>query len=54
MLDLTTEFGQHVARRLQEERIIWLTTISPDNIPHPRAVLLIFNFILFDIYENMN
>jgi PPOX class probable F420-dependent enzyme len=38
MLDLTTEFGRRVARRLAEERIIWLTTVSNDLSPQPRPV----------------
>lgn len=37
-IDLNTEFGQRVARRLQEERIIWLTTVSSDGTPQPRPV----------------
>ncbi len=54
MLDLTTEFGQHVARRLQEERIIWLTTVSPDNIPQPRPVWFLWDGETFLIYSKPN
>jgi PPOX class probable F420-dependent enzyme len=38
MLDLTTEFGRRVERRLREEQIIWLTTTGPDQTPQPRPV----------------
>ena len=38
MFDTNTEFGQRVIRRLDEERIIWLTTISRQGIPSPRPV----------------
>ncbi len=37
-LDLTTEFGQRVARRLREERIIWLITVDAHGIPQPNPI----------------
>jgi PPOX class probable F420-dependent enzyme len=36
--DQTTPFGQRVARRLQEEPIIWLTTIDSKGTPQPAPV----------------
>lgn len=36
--DPTTPFGQRVARRLQEEPIIWLTTIDSKGTPQPAPV----------------
>lgn len=38
MIDLSTEFGQRVQRRLKGEQIAWLTTVSVDGRPHPRPV----------------
>jgi PPOX class probable F420-dependent enzyme len=38
MIDLSTEFGQRVQRRLKGEQIFWLTTVSSDGRPHPRPV----------------
>ena len=38
MLDESTEFGQRAARRLREERIAWLTTVSPRGMPQPVPV----------------
>lgn len=38
MIDLNTEFGQRVARRLAEERIGWLTTVDATGTPQPRPV----------------
>lgn len=38
MIDLNTEFGQRVARRLAEERIGWLTTVDASGTPQPRPV----------------
>jgi len=34
-IDLSTEFGERVARRLRDERIIWLTTVRADGRPEP-------------------
>jgi PPOX class probable F420-dependent enzyme len=38
MFDLTTEFGQHVINQLQEEEVIWLTTVSPAGVAQPNPV----------------
>lgn len=38
MIDPTTEFGARVEKRLLEEQIIWLTTVSPSGIPQPNPV----------------
>lgn len=37
-LDLSTDFGQRVARRLREERIIWLITIDKQLVAQPVPV----------------
>lgn len=37
-LDMNSEFGQRVMRRLAEEQIIWLTTVSKKGIPQPRPI----------------
>jgi len=51
MIDKTTEFGQQVARRLSEERIIWLTTTSRDGTPQPRPVWFLWDGESFLIYS---
>jgi PPOX class probable F420-dependent enzyme len=38
MIDLTSKLGIHVAKRLQEERILWLTTVASDGAPQPNPV----------------
>ena len=40
MLDFRNRFGRHVARRLRQERIVWLTTVASDDddSPLPRPV----------------
>ena len=43
MLDESTEFGQRAARRLREERIAWLTTVSPRGMPQPVPVWFLWD-----------
>ena len=54
MLDNSTEFGRRVARRLVEERIIWLTTTGSDGTPQPRPVWFYWDGESFLIYSRPN
>jgi PPOX class probable F420-dependent enzyme len=38
MIDLRSKLGVRVAKRLQEERILWLTTVASDGTPQPNPV----------------
>ena len=38
MLDEGNEFGARIARRLREEMVVWLTTVTPSGAPLPRPV----------------
>jgi PPOX class probable F420-dependent enzyme len=38
VIDEGTEFGARVARRLREEEVVWLTTVTPAGAPLPRPV----------------
>ena len=38
MIDLTTELGVRAAKRLKDEHIVWLTTVSPAATPQPNPV----------------
>jgi PPOX class probable F420-dependent enzyme len=38
VIDESTEFGARVARRLREETVVWLTTVTPAGAPLPRPV----------------
>ncbi|MBV8946604.1 MAG: TIGR03667 family PPOX class F420-dependent oxidoreductase [Solirubrobacterales bacterium] len=38
LIDESTEFGARVARRLREETVVWLTTVTPAGAPLPRPV----------------
>ena len=50
-IDTTAEFGKRVQRRLQEERIIWLTTVDAANAPQPRPVWFLWDGGTFLIYS---
>jgi len=53
-LDLNTEFGARVARRLREERVIWLTTVRPDLTPQPSLVWFLWEAGMLLIYSKQN
>jgi PPOX class probable F420-dependent enzyme len=38
MIDESTAFGERVARHLREDRIVWLTTVTPGGAPVPSPV----------------
>jgi PPOX class probable F420-dependent enzyme len=38
MIDESTEFGARVARHLREDRVVWLTTVTPSGKPLPSPV----------------
>lgn len=40
--DPNTPFGQRVRRRLREEQVIWITTVSADGTPQPNPVGFLF------------
>ena len=54
MIDLSTEFGQRVQRRLDEETVIWLTTVSESDAPQPRPVWFLWDGQSFLIYSRPN
>ncbi len=43
LVDLNTPLGLRAAERLQEELVIWLTTISLDETPQPRPVWFLWD-----------
>ena len=43
MIDETTEFGARAARRLREEHLAWLTTVSPAGAPMPVPVWFLWD-----------
>jgi len=53
-LDTSKEFGRRVERRLQEEQIIWLTTLRSDLTPQPSPVWFLWDGESFLIYSQPN
>ena len=43
LFDTSTELGQHVQKRLQEEEVVWLTTVRPDGQPIPIPVWFLWD-----------
>lgn len=43
MLDRSTEFGARAARRLRDEKVAWLTTVSPKGAPQPVPVWFLWD-----------
>ena len=54
MIDLSTEYGKRVSRRLEEEGIIWITTIDSHNRPQPKPVWFYWDGASFLIYSRPN
>jgi PPOX class probable F420-dependent enzyme len=54
MIDLSTEFGARVARRLEQELIIWLTTVRIDGTPQPSPVWFLWADQSLLIYSQPN
>ena len=53
-LDTSTDFGARVARRLQEEQIVWLTTVGADGTPQPNPVWFHWDGQSFLIFSQPN
>ncbi len=51
MIDLTSESGRKVKRRLQHEYFIWLTSVDAGLTPQPRPVWFIWDRDSFLIYS---
>ena len=43
MLDESTEFGNHAAKRLREEIIGWLTTVTAEGAPRPIPIWFLWD-----------
>ena len=43
MIDESTEFGTRAARRLREEIVVWLTTVTPSGSPLPMPVWFLWD-----------
>jgi PPOX class probable F420-dependent enzyme len=54
MIDLSSELGIRVARRLESELIIWLTTVRLDGTPQPSPVWFLWADQTILIYSQQN
>ncbi len=51
MIDLTSEFGRAVKQHLEDEYVIWLTTVDSQLTPQPRPVWFIWQDNTFLIFS---
>lgn len=51
MIDLSTELGLRTAKRLKQEKVIWLTTVSSTGTPQPNPVWFFWDGKSFTIYS---
>ena len=54
VLDLSTEFGARVERRLREELVVWLTTVRADLTPQTSLVWFLWEAGTLLIYSKPN
>ena len=51
MIDLTSKLGVRAAKRLKEEYVVWLTTVSPAGTPQPNPVWFYWDGKMILIYS---
>ena len=42
-IDTSTDFGARVTRHLEDDQIVWLTTVGPDGTPQPSPVWFLWD-----------
>lgn len=50
-IDTSTEYGARVAQHLEDDRIVWLTTVNPDQTPQPSPVWFVWDGETVIIYS---
>ena len=50
-IDTSTDYGARVTRHLEDDRIIWLTTVGPDGTPQPSPVWFLWDGEVALIYS---
>lgn len=53
-IDTSTEFGARVARHLEADQVVWLTTVGPDLTPQPSPVWFLWDGDTALIYSQPN
>jgi PPOX class probable F420-dependent enzyme len=51
MIDFTTKLGARTTQRLNQEKIIWLTTVSSNGTPQPNPVWFYWDGKSFIVYS---
>jgi PPOX class probable F420-dependent enzyme len=54
MVDFSGELGARAQERLATEPVIWLTTVAPSGMPHPRPVWFLWDGSALLIYSQPN
>jgi PPOX class probable F420-dependent enzyme len=54
LFDPTTESGARIQKRLQNDKIIWLTTVTADGTPQPNPVWFLWDGASFLFYSQPN
>lgn len=54
MVSFKTKFGRKAWKHIKEEHVIWLTTMGPDKMPHPRPVWFVWDQGDILIYSQPN
>ena len=54
MIDLTTEFGRAVKQHLENQYVVWLTTVDSNLTPQPRPVWFLWENGSFLIFSQPN
>jgi PPOX class probable F420-dependent enzyme len=54
MIETSTEFGKRVERRLQNDDLLWLTTVTCDGIPQPSLIWFYWDGETVLIYSQPN
>jgi PPOX class probable F420-dependent enzyme len=50
LINPNTDFGVHVLQRLNDEQVIWLTTVGADGTPQPNPVWFVWESEGFLVY----
>lgn len=51
-IDETAEFTARAERRLEQEHVIWLTSVGRDGTPHPNPVWFLWDGTAFTVYTS--
>jgi PPOX class probable F420-dependent enzyme len=43
LIDTATDFGRRVAQRLENDRLVWLTTVAQDGTPQPSPIWFLWD-----------